>query len=123
MSEWAYLIPPKNVSLLWRFVDESLISLGPGEIQRKEAKFTVLVGNREWMKRNFIEVGVISLFLSHYHVVVVFVLGAVAGSNPAQFLYEKFKNQRKYNLSIWILFIYLSRCSFSPLFWFYTLFF
>ena len=38
------------------FVDESLISLGPGEIQRKEAKFTVLVGNREWMKRNFIEV-------------------------------------------------------------------
>ena len=109
------------MSLLWRFVDESLISLGPGEIQRKEAKFTVLVGNREWMKRNFIEVGVISLFLSHSHVVVVLILGAVAGSNPAQFLYEKFKNQRKYNLIIRILFIYLSSCSFFPLFLFCTL--
>jgi len=34
----------------------SLINLNPGEIQTTSASYKVLVGNREWMKRNFVEV-------------------------------------------------------------------
>jgi len=49
-------LPSRSFPPISQGSDESLISLGPGEIQRKEAKFTVLVGNREWMKRNFIEI-------------------------------------------------------------------